>query len=192
MLSFFQNHEKINRDNDFIVELAYKIKLAHSTKDDMNHSKISFKLSICLFFVTLMAHSMGENISQSESDAARISMLERALAPQKIEDVATLFAKANKERNGAVQFMLFSNQLKNKFKDNWPYWVSGTSSPWITSYKITKTAQDKNSWKFKITYQWATAAGPFNPSLVQIIVVTPVPKDSDATQKFWITKFDEK
>lgn len=158
----------------------------------MNYSKISFKLSIFLFLFPMMAYSMGENISKSESDAARISMLERAMAPQKIEDVATLFAKANKERNGAVQFMLFSDQLKNKYKDKWPYWVSGISSPWITSYKITKIDQGKYSWKYKITYHRATAAGPFSPSLVQIIVVTPVHKNSNTTQKFWITKFDEK
>lgn len=130
--------------------------------------------------------------SQSDSDSARITMLEKALAPQKPEDVAALFARANKERNGAVQFMLFSDQLKNKYKDNWPMWVSGTSSPWITSYTIKQTANNKNSWTFLITYQWATSSGPFEPSLTQTIQVEPVPKNQDSSQQWWISQLTEK
>ncbi|WP_019215707.1 hypothetical protein [Legionella tunisiensis] len=130
-------------------------------------------------------------MSQSESDAARISMLEKALAPDSPDKVAALFAQANKDRNGAVQFMLFSQPLKNKYKDSWPYWVSGTSSPWITAYKIKKTSKDKTSWQFQITYQWATSSGPFNPPLVQTIIIEPVPKDSDSSQKWLITNFKE-
>lgn len=150
-----------------------------------------YLISGLMILFSVSASSMTENVSQAESDAARISMLEKALSPQKLDEVAPLFAKANKERNGAVQFMLFSEQLKNKFKDRWPYWVSGVSSPWITSFEIKKVVQSKNSWKFKITYQWATADGPFNPPMVQTIVVTPVPKNINASQKFWITEFNE-
>lgn len=145
-----------------------------------------------MILFSVNAQSMTENGAPSDSDAARIAMLEKALAPQRLDGVADLFAKANKQRNGAVQFMLFSDQLKKKFKDQWPYWVSGVSSPWITSYKIKKMAQGKNSWKFEITYQWATADGPFNPPLVQTIVVVPVPKNINSSQKFWITEFNEK
>ncbi|KTD14534.1 hypothetical protein Lgra_0565 [Legionella gratiana] len=157
----------------------------------MNMSKSCIILSCCIILFSISAYSTTETVSQSESDSARIALLEKALAPQKMDEVALLFAKANQNRNGAVQFMLFSDQLKNKYKDRWPYWVSGVSSPWITSYIIKKRAQSKNSWEFKITYQWATAAGPFQPSLVQSIVVAPVPKDTDSSQKFWITEFNE-
>ncbi|AWN72479.1 hypothetical protein LEAN103870_17075 [Legionella anisa] len=157
----------------------------------MKTSKVYLILSGLMILVSVTAHCMTEHVAQAESDAARIFMLEKALAPQKLDEVATLFAKANKERNGAVQFMLFSDQLKNKYKDSWPAWVSGVSSPWITAYEIKKTAQSKNSWKFKITYQWATASGPFDPPLVQTIVVTPVPQNTNSSQKFWITSFNE-
>ncbi|WP_454785570.1 hypothetical protein [Legionella sp. WA2024007413] len=156
----------------------------------MNPSKKSLISGLMILF-SVSASSMTEKVSQSESDAARISMLEKALAPQKLDEVATLFAKANKERNAAVQFMLFSEQLKNKFKDRWPYWVSGVSSPWITSYEIKKIVQSKSSWKFRITYQWATADGPFNPPMVQNIVVAPVPEPINSSQKFWIIEFNE-
>ncbi|QMT59079.1 hypothetical protein [Legionella sp. PC997] len=156
----------------------------------MNASKKSLISGLMILF-SVSASSMTEQVSQSQSDAARISMLEKALAPQKLDEVATLFAKANKERNAAVQFMLFSEQLKNKFNDRWPYWVSGVSSPWITSYEIKKIAQSKSSWKFRITYQWATADGPFNPPMVQTIVVAPVPEPINSSQKFWIIEFNE-
>ncbi|KTD44318.1 hypothetical protein [Legionella parisiensis] len=157
----------------------------------MKMSKVCPILCGVMILCSITANSMTESVSQSEPDAARIFMLEKVLAPQMPDEVATLFAKANKERNGAIQFMMFSDRLKNKFKDNWPSWVSGVSSPWITAYEIKKMAQRKKSWKFKITYQWATAAGPFNPSLVQTIVVTPVPKNINSSQKFWITSFNE-
>lgn len=157
----------------------------------MNTSKLKVILIHFIVLTFFSTQSFSETVSQSESDTARISMLEKALAPKNPDTVASLFAAANKERNGAVQFMLFSDQLKNKYKENWPYWVSGTSSPWITSYTIKKTAQKKESWEFKITYQWATADGPFQPALVQSIVVEPVPKNFNSSQQLWITKFIE-
>ncbi|WED42778.1 hypothetical protein [Legionella cardiaca] len=130
--------------------------------------------------------------AQSESDAARIFMLEKALAPKTPGDVASKFAQANKDRNGAVQFMLFSDQLKKQYKENWPSWVSGTSSPWITSYTIKKMTQSKNSAKFVIIYQWATSSGPFEPPLTQAIVVEPVPTTVNSSQQWWITQLSER
>ncbi|KTD18734.1 Uncharacterised protein [Legionella lansingensis] len=157
----------------------------------MKTSTFKMILIYSLVLFALPTLGLAEAISQSESDAARILMLEKALAPKTPDAVASMFAEANKDRNGAVQFMLFSDQLKNKYKDNWPYWVSGASSPWITSYKIKKTAQKKNSWQFQITYEWATSAGPFQPALLQTIVVEPVPKNIHASQQWWITQFSE-
>ncbi|MBA3535257.1 MAG: hypothetical protein H0T84_01395 [Tatlockia sp.] len=148
--------------------------------------KISKRLLILIYFTAFSVNGIAESVPQSESDAARISMLEKALTPDTAEAVATLFAKANKERNGAVQFMLFSDQLKNKYKDSWPYWVSGVSSPWITSFTIKKI----EGQQFQITYQWATASGPFKPALIQTITVAPV-KKMNSSQKFWITQFNE-
>lgn len=157
----------------------------------MKTSKSYLTLSCCIVLFSISAYSSSEAVRQSESTAARIAMLEKALAPQNIDEVVNLFAKANKERNGAVQFMLFSDSLKNKYKDRWPNWVSGVSSPWIISYTIKKSTQSKNSSKFEINYKWATSAGPFQPSLVQTIVVAPVPKNNNSSQKFWITQFNE-
>lgn len=157
----------------------------------MNISKLNAVLISFVILFSFSTHSIAEGVSQSESDAARISMLEKALSPKTPDALAALFAQANKDRNGAVQFMLFSDQLKNKYKEYWPYWVSGTSSPWITAYTIKKIAQNKKNWQFQITYQWATADGPFQPSLVQTISVEPVPEHSNSSQKLWITRLTE-
>ncbi|WP_298627902.1 hypothetical protein [uncultured Legionella sp.] len=155
----------------------------------MNHKQLALLGFIGVFFCSTI--SLAGSIPQTESDAARISMLEQALAPDSPDALATLFATANKNRNAAVQFMLFSDQLKNKYKDNWPYWVSGTSSPWITSFTIKKNVNRENAIQFQITYQWATADGPFSPPLVQTIIVEPVPKGTSSSQKYWITRFSE-
>lgn len=146
-------------------------------------------ISCFIVFLTLTTNAIAAQNSQSESDKARIFMLEKALAPDSTEAVANLFAKANKERNAAVQFMLFSDQLKTKFKDSWPNWVSGVSSPWITSYTIKKAA-GKNG-QYQITYQWATAKGPFQPPLLQTITVESAPQNLAGSQKFWISQFNE-
>jgi len=132
-----------------------------------------------------------ETIPQTKRDVAQILMLEKALAPQTPEALALLFAKANQSRNGAVQFMLFSPSLKNKYKESWPYWVSGVSSPWLTSYSIKKIKHSARSWEFQIHYQGATAAGPIPTALVQTIQVEPVPRELNASQTWWITQLKE-
>ncbi len=153
----------------------------------------SFVIPSCFMILfSVAAYANSGKVSSSEADAARIAMLEKALAPKTPEAVAHLFAEANKTRNGAVQFMLFSETLKNKYKSNWPYWVSGTSSPWITAYEIKKIKQNANTWTFQITYQWATASGPFQPPLKQTIVVAPAPKGTSSSQKWQITALEEK
>ncbi|MBA2655399.1 MAG: hypothetical protein H0U70_00235 [Tatlockia sp.] len=147
-----------------------------------------------IYFLALISFSvsgLAEPTSQPESYAARIRMLEQALMPNSAGAMANLFAKANKERNGALQYLLFSDQLKSKYKDSWPNWVSGTSSPWITSYTIKKIAETKNKWQFLISYQWATAAGPFYPPLVQQITIESIPETANSAAKLWITQFDE-
>lgn len=87
--------------------------------------------------------------------------------------------------------MLFSEALKKEYENSWPFWVSGTSSPWITSYSIKKLKHSTDIFTYQITYQWATSAGPFHPPLVQTIKVVQVPKNTTSTQKWWIISIKE-
>lgn len=145
-----------------------------------------------LFLLFLSKNTLSEEMPVTESLNARINMLEKALAPQTPEALAHLFAEANKNRNGAVQYMLFSEGLKKQYKDAWPFWVSGTSSPWITGYSVNKKMENNKKWTFQIHYQWATADGPFKPDLLQEIQVEAVPEKADTQQKFWISVFKDK
>lgn len=81
--------------------------------------------------------------------------------PQKPEDVAQLWAKGVKTRNGAVQYAALSKPLKEKFKelmDKRESWVTGFSSPWIESYNITKEKVNESTWKYNISFKAVTSA----------------------------------
>lgn len=56
------------------------------------------------------------------------------------EDAVDIWAKGVKTRNGALQYAVLSKSLKAKMEDslNNTSWITGASSPWIDSYKITE------------------------------------------------------
>ena len=81
--------------------------------------------------------------------------------PQKPEEVAQLWAKGVKTRNGSVQYAALNKQLKENFKevmDKRGSWVTGFSSPWIESYNITKEKVDELTWKYNISFKAVTSA----------------------------------
>ena len=67
-------------------------------------------------------------------------------------DCVKNFAEANKKREGAIQFGIYNEKLRLENFDTLSqmYWVTGTSSPWITSYDIKKTGENA----YTITYHW--------------------------------------
>lgn len=56
------------------------------------------------------------------------------------EDAVNIWAKGVKTRNGALQYSVLSKSLKTKMEKslNNTSWITGASSPWIESYKITE------------------------------------------------------
>lgn len=50
-------------------------------------------------------------------------------------------------RNGALQFAIFSPELRNKLKPQWT-WITGQSSPSVKSYQI-KTEKQKSADDFE-------------------------------------------
>jgi len=76
-----------------------------------------------------------------------------------------------KSRNGAIQYSLLTDKLKveqyNFFKDL--NFVTGTSSPWIDSYGISKIEDGK----YKIVFNWKTSApSPMTDTITYITIVT--------------------
>lgn len=65
--------------------------------------------------------------------------------PSSEEEAIEMFAEAIKSRNGAVQYGLLSDELRREEYSmlNELSFVTGTSSPWVDSYKITKTVDNK-------------------------------------------------
>lgn len=93
------------------------------------------------------------------------------IQPSSAMECIESYAKAVKDRNGAIQYALLSNDLRdNKYEHFKDYnFVTGVSSPWISSYDIKK--MEDNS--FKITFNLATSVpnDKITPSFANIKVV---------------------
>ncbi|ACL76290.1 stalk domain-containing protein [Ruminiclostridium cellulolyticum] len=88
---------------------------------------------------------------------------------------ADMYTKAVKERKGVIQYGLMSPQLRTAKKAGFEEmnWVTGVSSPWVTSYNI----KDNGNGTFKITFHWATSTGK-SPDTIATLTVSKV-KDQE-------------
>ncbi|WP_024831237.1 stalk domain-containing protein [Ruminiclostridium josui] len=91
------------------------------------------------------------------------------------KECAELYAKAIEERKGVLQYGLMSPQLRAVKKTYFEEldWVTGVSSPWITTYNI----KDNGDGTFKITFHWTTSAGK-SPDTIVTLSISKV-KDQD-------------
>lgn len=99
--------------------------------------------------------------NKDTSQESRISQLERALAPKNAEDAVNTWAEAVKSRNGAVEYAVLSPELKKAMYSDFEEtnWVTGVSSPWVDSYKITDLGKaDDGSYRYKVDMVWKTSA----------------------------------
>ncbi|MDN5301039.1 MAG: hypothetical protein PWQ60_553 [Thermoanaerobacteraceae bacterium] len=97
-----------------------------------------------------------------ESMEFRINQLERALAPKDPMEAVTTWVEAVKDRSGAVQYAVMSPELKKgKYSElAGMHWVTGVSSPWVDSYKITELGRGEDgSYRYKVDILWMTSAG---------------------------------
>lgn len=100
--------------------------------------------------------------SLGESTEFRINQLERALAPKDPMEAVTTWAEALKDRSGAVQYAVLSPELKKAMYSELAgmNWVTGVSSPWVDSYKITDLGKGEDgSYRYKVDILWMTSAG---------------------------------
>lgn len=75
--------------------------------------------------------------------------------PSDLNGAVEMYAKSVKERNGAIQFGLMDmdNRMANYLKFNELNFVTGVSSPWVDSYEILPTGDNK----FLITFNLKTS-----------------------------------
>jgi hypothetical protein len=86
------------------------------------------------------------------------------------EEAAKLWAKGMMNRNGVLQYVVMNKELQQQFKnhlsnENNISWVTGSPSPWITSYEIVDQVNVSNKVKlYKIKFNLATAEGQEKPN----------------------------
>lgn len=88
-----------------------------------------------------------QRVSKLEAELQqRVGKLENYFDRTTPEAVAKLWGEAVRERNGAVQYALFSEELKGKTYDDFVSinWHTGVSNPHVTGFSIGKPVQAKD------------------------------------------------
>ena len=80
------------------------------------------------------------------------------------ESAAKVWANGLKTRSAALQYSVMGAKLKKEYASqldkNHPNWVTGVSSPWVDSYKITDiSAAGDNQYAIKLCFSTVTSAG---------------------------------
>ena len=116
-----------------------------------------FLLTAIVSTSNAFASDQAENIQRLTQ---RVNLLESAFLPRTPQALVTIFAEAVQNRNGAVQYMLFCPNLQKKYLAQYEEmnWVSGTSSPSLTSYQLHHISANQFSIHFTLRLQ-GNAAG---------------------------------
>lgn len=103
----------------------------------------------------------------------RVDLLEQALAPTSAEDAINEWAKAVATRNGAYQYAIFSETLKENSADYFKKhgWVTGVSSPWVQAYQIKNEKKLSNTeFTYDVEFNLATSTGDAGTEKVTVTV----------------------
>ncbi len=130
----------------------------------------------------------------------QVARLEEAIAPQSPLAAVKIWAEGMKSRNGALQFAVLSDELRQKLKANFvtstATWVTGASSPWFTGYRITRQTKRGNGWEFEVQYPMQTSSGSFG-TYIQQVEVEQFPQkgyqatlSSDRSAGWYITRIE--
>lgn len=81
------------------------------------------------------------------------------------EEAAEVWANGLKTRSAALQYSVMDKELKTEYAKRWeenaPNWVTGVSSPWVTSYQIVRIdAPEEDSRIIKLIFSTETSTGP--------------------------------
>ncbi|MGB9866499.1 MAG: sigma factor regulator N-terminal domain-containing protein [Bacillota bacterium] len=121
-------------------------------------------------------------------DAAerRAAMLERCLRPESPAWVAHTWARAVKERNGALQFALLSPELRAKYRSAFERcgWVTGVSSPWVESYAVTCVGRSDGVYTYEIRFRMVASTGYAGEYSARVVVTEWY--DEAAGSKKWL------
>ncbi|WP_206812456.1 hypothetical protein [Paradesulfitobacterium ferrireducens] len=103
------------------------------------------------------AQSVNKMMEDLNSLQMQVELLEKAIAPSTPREAVTKWAEGFKTRNGALQFAVFSPELRDKLRPQW-VWITGQSSPWVESYQIADEKQKSaDAFEYIVKFNMATS-----------------------------------
>jgi len=119
------------------------------------------------------SQSVEIEMTDLESSQRQDELLSSWIAPQSAQEAADTWAKAVQRRNGAVQYSLLSDPLKDETRSQYEAlnWVSGLSSPWVDSYKVVPAQAGNGKSVFDVTFALTTSTGSAGSGIVSLSVV---------------------
>jgi hypothetical protein len=92
----------------------------------------------------------------------QLRMLEQAIVPTTPEETIQTWAKSVQLRNGALQYALGTQGLKEGLKTSLEqfHWVTGASSPWVETYKVVNKEEKRDeSIEYVVEFDLVTSSG---------------------------------
>ncbi|MBC2582397.1 hypothetical protein [Clostridium sp. DJ247] len=91
--------------------------------------------------------------------------------PESPDEVAELWAKGIKQRNGIIQYLVLSKSLKEELKkiigkQSKNSWITESTNIEIKDYNITRENLNKSTWKYKIDFTTTTGNNEHNATLI--------------------------
>ncbi|CAG7648574.1 copper amine oxidase N-terminal domain-containing protein [Paenibacillus allorhizosphaerae] len=103
---------------------------------------------------------------------SQIDLLRSAIIPSSADKAVEAWAEAVKNRNGAVQYALLSSDIQTQTLKSYEemHWVTGLSSPWVDSFKVTGGVEDGNgaAASYDIVFQLKTSTGSAGEGSVKV------------------------
>lgn len=126
-----------------------------------------FALGIALYFVGFDGQEKSV-INLTDTYRIKSELLMNAMNSVGVSSpkaAAEVWASGLKQRSAALQYAVMTAKLKTEYakglEKTFPNWVTGTSSPTVTEYKITKNEKiNEDNVAFALVFSTATSAGP--------------------------------
>jgi hypothetical protein len=136
---------------------------------------------IAVLLVYLLWGFAGRAASNNEACTAvnaKAELLQKALdefGALTPENAALLWGKGVRDRSGALQYAVMSDELKKIYKENldknYPAWVTGFSSPWVEKFEVIESKRvSKGEYEVVMQFALATSAGSEGKHLAKLSI----------------------
>lgn len=122
----------------------------------------------------------------------RIAGLEEALAPKTPQEAADTWAEGVKTRNGALQYAVMSDKLREIYRADFEgaHWSTGVSSPWVDSYEVINQSENNGTYEYEVRFHLMTSTGDAGYSTSRITVVSSGTTGQWAEEKWCVDEIN--